>query len=213
MADQDWRLRVQLTGDDRARHLAEALHALELNRDAKGRLGGRIVGSRDGGEVFLYADTEEAGLEAERVVRAELEHEGWEAQISLDRWHPVEERWEDAAQPVPETDREREAEHAALMAQERRETEERGYGEFEVRVDLPSWRAATDLSKRLDEENLPHVRRWSYVLLGAVNEDAANELADRMRREAPSEAEITIEGTFVAAQAEQPLKAFAIFGL
>jgi hypothetical protein len=56
------------------------------------------------------------------------------------------------------------------------------------------------------------VRRWKYILLGAVNEDAANELAERMRREAPSEAEIRVEGTFVAAQAEAPYKQFAIFG-
>jgi hypothetical protein len=213
MADQDWRLRVRLAEDDRGLHLVEGLHGAELGRTAKERLGGRIAVSRDGPEVFLYANTEEAGREAERVVRAELEREGWDAQIALDRWHPVEERWEDAALPLPETDQERDAEHAELMAQEAREAEEGGYGEFEVRVDLPSWQAATDLSRRLDEEKLPHVRRWRYVLLGAVNEDVANELADRMRKEAPSEAEISVEGAFAAAQSEQPLKAFAVFGL
>jgi len=67
--------------------------------------------------VFLYANTEEAGREAERVVRAELEREGWDAQIALDRWHPVEERWEDAALPLPETDQERDAEHAAALGE------------------------------------------------------------------------------------------------
>lgn len=205
-------MRVSLANEDRGVHLVETLHALELDRDVEGQLGGRVAVSRDDAEVFLYADTAEAGRQAEQAVRKELESEGWDAEISLDRWHPVEERWEDASEPMPETDGERAAEHSELMAQERREAEERGYGEFEVRVSLPSWRAATDLSKRLDEENLPHVRRWKYILLGAVNEDAANELAERMRREAPSEAEIRVEGTFVAAQAEAPYKQFAIFG-
>jgi hypothetical protein len=171
------------------------------------------VVSRDGPEVFLYADTEAAGREAERVVLGEVEREGWDAQTSLDRWHPIEERWEDAAKPMPKTDQERDAEHASLMAREARETEDRGYGEFEVRVDFPSRHEAADLSKRLEEEGLPHVRRWKYVVLGAVNEDAANELAERMRREAPSDAEVTVEGTFVAAQAERPYKAFSIFGI
>jgi hypothetical protein len=213
MADQDWRLRVQLAEGDHGLHLAESLHGAELKREAKERLGGRIVVSRDGPEVFLYADTEEAGREGERVVRAELEREGWDAEISLDRWHPVEERWEDAAESMPATDQERDAEHTELMAQEDREAKEAGYGEFEVRVDLPSWHAATELSRRLDEEKLPHIRRWSYVLLGAVNEDVAKDLAERMRKEAPSEAEISVEGAFAAAQSEQPLKAFAVFGL
>jgi hypothetical protein len=212
MADQDWRVRVQLAEDDHGLHLVERLHALELGREVKERLGERIVVSRDGVEVFLYAETAEAGSEAERVVRAELESEGWDAETSLDRWHPVEERWEDAGEALPGTEGQRAAEHAASMAQEADEAEGRGYAEFEVRIALPSWRAATDLSKQLEDEGLPHVRRWRYLLLGAANEDAAKELADRMRQEVPSDAEIRVEGTFVAAQAEQPLKQFAIFG-
>jgi hypothetical protein len=212
MADQDWRLRVQLGEEIHGVHLVDRLRELELAHNARHQLGDRIVVSRDGPEVFLYADTEQAGREAERMVRGELEREGWDAAIVLDRWHPIEERWEDASQPLPENEREREAEHEALMAEEAREAEQRGYPEFEVRIDFPSWGEASELSKRLDEEGLPHVRRWKYVLLGAVNEDAANELAERMRQEAPSDAKVTVEGTFTAAQAEQPLKAFAIFG-
>ncbi len=212
MADQDWRVHVVLANEDRGVHLVETLHALELDRKVEQQLAGRVAVSRDGADVFLYADTAEAARQAEQAVRKELEREDWEAEIALDRWHPVEDQWEDAAQSMPETDDERAAEHAERMAQEAREAEERGYGEFEVRVSLPSWHAATELSKRLDEEGLPHVRRWKYILLGAVNEDAANELAERMRGEAPAEAEIRVEGTFVAAQAEAPYKQFAIFG-
>jgi len=213
MADQDWRLHVRLAHEDLGSELVERLHGLELGHDARRQLGERIVVSRDGPEVFLYADTESAGTEAERVVRAELEREGWDAELSLDRWHPLEERWEDASAPMPETDEQRDAEHRALMAEEAHETEERGYPEFEVRIDLPSRQEAADLSRRLDDEGLPHVRRWKYLVLGAVNGDAANELAERMRGEAPSDAEVTVEGTFMAAQAERPYKAFSIFGI
>ena len=213
MADQDWRLHLRLHHDGQASDLVYRLDELEFGHDARQQLGERIVVSKDGPEVFLYADTESAAMEAERVVRAELDREGWQAEVALHRWHPIEEEWKDAAAPMPETDEEREAERAELMAQEARETRERGYGEFEVRVDLPSWHAATELSKQLDDDGLPHVRRWKYVVLGAVNEDAANELAERMRREAPDDAEVTIEGTFIAAQDERPYKAFSFFGI
>jgi hypothetical protein len=213
MADQDWRLHVRLEHDGQASDLVDRLNELEFGHDARQQLGERIVVSKDGPEVFLYADTESAGREAERVVRGELERESWNAEIRLDRWHPIEEEWKDAAEPMPQSEEEREREHATLMAQEERETRERGYSEFEVRVDLPSWHAATELSKQLDDEGLPHVRRWKYLVLGAVNEDAANELAERMGREAPDGAEVTVEGTFIAAQDERPYKAFSFFGI
>jgi hypothetical protein len=213
MADQDWRLHLRLHHAGQANDLLDRLNQLELGHDARRQLGERIVVSKDGRDVFLYADTESAVTEAERVVGDELEREGWTAETRLDRWHPIEEEWRDAAEPMPDTDEAREREHAALMAEEERETRQRGYPEFEVRVDLPSWHAATELSKQLDDEGLPHVRRWKYLVLGAVNEDAANQLADRMRSEAPDGAEVTIEGTFIAAQDERPYKAFSFFGI
>ena len=213
MPDQDWRLRVRFADEAHGLHLSERLHAAELAHEARAKFGDRVVVSRDGPELFLYANSESAAREAEGVVRSELEHEGREAEIALDRWHPVEEEWLDAAQPLPDDSAERDAEHAALMAEEAEEARERGYAEFEVRIDLPSWGDATKLSKRLDEEGLPHVRRWRYIVLGAANEDAADELAERMRGELPPDADVSVEGSFVAAQAEQPYKPFAIFGI
>jgi hypothetical protein len=213
MPDQDWRLRVRFADEAHGLHLTERLHAAELAHEAHERFGQRVVVSRDGPEVFLYADSEGAAKEAESVVRAELESEGRDAEIELDRWHPAEEEWIDAAQPLPDDSAERDAEHAALMAEESEEARERGYAEFEVRIDLPSWGDATELSTRLDDDGLPHVRRWRYIVLGAVNEDAANELAERLRGELPSDAQVSVEGSFVAAQAERPYKPFAIFGI
>jgi hypothetical protein len=213
MPDQDWRLRVRFADEAHGLHLGERLHAAELEHETRAKFGDRVVVSRDGPELFLYANSEGAAREAEGVVRSELEQQGHEAEITLDRWHPVEEEWVDAAQPLPDDSAERDAEHAALMAEEAEEARERGYAEFEVRIDLPSWGDATELSKRLDEEGLPHVRRWRYIVLGAANEDAANDLAERMRGQLPPDAEVSVEGSFAAAQAEQPYKPFAIFGM
>jgi hypothetical protein len=210
MPDQDWRLRVRFADEAHGLHLSERLHAAELAHEARAKFGERVVVSRDGPELFLYANSEGAAKEAEGVVRSELEGEGRDADIALDRWHPVEEEWLDAAQPLPDDPA---AERAVLMAEESEEARERGYAEFEVRIDLPSWGEATELSKRLDEEGLAHVRRWRYIVLGAANEDAANELAERMRGQLAPDAQVSVEGSFAAAQAEQPYKPFAIFGM
>src|SRR4051794_40208321 len=111
MADQDWRLHVGLEHDGEASDLVDRLDAIEFGHDAKRQLGERVVVSRDGPEVFLYADTESAARETERVVRGELDRKGWKAELALDRWHPIEEEWKDATEPMPDTDEEREAEH------------------------------------------------------------------------------------------------------
>ena len=42
------------------------------------------------------------------------------ARFALDRWHPIEERWEDGSQPVPETASERATERQRLEADEMR---------------------------------------------------------------------------------------------
>ena len=209
---EDWRVRVDLDADDHGIGLVDGLRASKLEGHVQDQLGERVVVSRDGPTVFLYADTQRAAREAERVVRSTLGTEGEAARIAVDRWHPDEESWEDAADRLPETPAEHEAEHEELMDQETRETRERGYAEFEVRVDLPTFHAASELSERLDQEGLPHVRRWKYILLGAENEDVANELADRLRGEAPSDAEVSVEGTFAAAAESASGSPFAFLG-
>jgi hypothetical protein len=209
---EDWRLQVQLADPDHGVHLLERLRALKLKRDAVARLGDRLVVSQDGPELFLYADSQAAGREAERLVHSLLEEHRWEGDVGLYRWHPIEESWQEASRPLPRTDEERRGEHRALMEREEAETRQRGYPEWEVRIQLPSHRDAAELSARLDEEGLPHVRRWRYILIGANDEDEAQELAERMRREAPKGSEASVEGTFAIVEAEAPWNPFAIFG-
>ncbi len=55
----DWRLRVLLDQEGHARELAERLGAFDAQHDLKSSFSDRVIVSRDGREVFCYADTRE----------------------------------------------------------------------------------------------------------------------------------------------------------
>ena len=92
------------------RAFGERLHALDLDDAARKRLGGSVIVTRDGPHIFLYAWHEESAREAERVVRELMESDGLAGEVQLTRWHPAEEAWRPADEPLPETDAERQAE-------------------------------------------------------------------------------------------------------
>jgi hypothetical protein len=59
---------------------------------------------------------------------------------------------------------------------------------------------------------VPAVRRWKYLVVGAADEDAAQQFAARFREEAPVGSKISVEGSGEVAWAERPANPFAIFG-
>lgn len=132
--------------------------------------------------------------------------------LELERWHPAAEAWEDPDKPLPDGEEAENAEHEALIAAERKQTEERGYPEFEVRIDLPSHHGAVHLVEQLRSEGLLPVHRWKYVLIGATDEDNAKELAERIKSEAPAGSEVKVEGTWKAIYNERPPNPFAFMG-
>jgi hypothetical protein len=200
----DWRLCITLAGSEHAQALTGRLEAEELTDEVARTLGDAIVVSRDEAEVFLYADTHDALRSAEEIVRADLARHGWTAEIVASRWHPDAEDWESADAPQAATAAQREAEHARLMQREDAEAAANGYADFEARAVLPSHRAAHELSERLTREGVPHVRRWRYVLVGAADEDAARDWAERLRNESPPGTEVSTEGTFAYVERTDP---------
>lgn len=212
-ARDDWRLTIELAGEGDAPDVVESMREVAVEEDARRRLGDRVAVSADGPRLFLYADSEASAREAEHVVHGLLDERGLETRgIALDRWHPIEEEWEDSAVPLPSTPEDQAAEHARLEAAEAAESRERGHADWEVRATLPSHGATSELADRLEEEGLPVVRRWRHVLIGAETEDAARALADRVRAEAPAETEIEVELTGEAIWRVQPANPFAFFG-
>ena len=196
MAD-DYRLQIIFEDEGSILHFGRNLHEREFEQELREQLAEGVVVTHDGNEVFLYASTPEQAQAAERAVREVLEHQGVTAEVSpVMRWHPVEERWEDATKPLPSTAAEVEAEHERQEQQEAEETSELGYAEWEVRIDLPSHRAAVELAERLDAEGItPIVRRWKYILIGTATDEDAKELARRLEAVVPEGATVKAEAS------------------
>jgi hypothetical protein len=189
----EFRVEVDLDDDAHGYSLGERLRALDLDDEARERLGTRILVSRDGSRLFLYAADEEPAREAAEVVRQLAAEDELTADILVTRWHPIEEAWKDASIPLPDTPQAEAAEHAAREAAEEREAQREGAYDWQVVVHVAGRDDAADLARRLEAEGLPVARRWRYVVVGAVTEERAEELARRLRAELADDAEVTVE--------------------
>jgi hypothetical protein len=116
---------------------------------------GRFSVSRDGDDVFVYANTYADAQRASDIVGGTNRIEHW-----LER----EERWDD--EPPGETWEEEELEH--------------GYAPWEVRVDCGSRHAAGTLAEQLESEGYNPIRHWSYLIVGTASREDADTLAARL---------------------------------
>ncbi len=123
-SEDEFRVEVELDDDDHHLTISERLRAVNLDDEARKRLGSRVIVTRDGSHLFLYANTQASCEEAERVVRELLAEDELTAAVRSTRWHPAEETWKDISEPLPETaDAVQAEEHAR---DERREGEDDG---------------------------------------------------------------------------------------
>ncbi|MGH3009415.1 MAG: hypothetical protein ACRDLM_08440 [Gaiellaceae bacterium] len=194
MANDDWRITIEVE-EDQAQGLLERLggeldlEARELAAELKER---RLMVSRDGETVFVYAGTRAEVERAHAVVEAELRQHGVEAKTSkVEHWLDAEERWDD--EPPHETWEEEEL--------------ERGYAPWEVRVECGSRKKAHELTERLEAEGYKPERRFQYLVIGTASKEDADALAKRLHGEVEAGGEVVLE----AMQAE-PSNPFAVFG-
>jgi hypothetical protein len=192
MSDE-WRVEVHLEDEGHGLTLGDRLRSLDLDDEARKRLGDRVVVTRDGERMFLYAGSKDAAGEAERVAGELAASEGLEAKTRITRWHPDEEDWMDPSAPMPQSEAQRAAEHREHEAHEEREAAVTGQNEWELRVDLGSLHDTRELSNRLSEDGIKHHRRWKHLLVPAPTEEAAAELEERIRMEASEGAEFHLE--------------------
>jgi hypothetical protein len=185
----EWRVEIDLDDEAHGFGLGERLRAHDLDDEARKRLGQRIVVTRDGPHVFLYAGDEAGAHQAELVARELVATDDLSADITVTRWHPLEEEWLDASIPLPRTQEEQEEEL------ERREETERQEGTYDwlVKIDMPSRSEAEKLEELLQGEGLSVHRRWRYLTVDIATEEHANELASRLRDLAPADAEVSVE--------------------
>jgi hypothetical protein len=210
--NDDWRLQIIMREDGLARQLSELLTSEELEHDLESSFHDRIVVSIDGPEVFCYAGSREQADGVARLIRQLGEQHGWQLEVALAHWHPTAEEWEDPDAPLPTDAAGAAAERDDRVAQERVESADQGYPEFEVRVQCHSRHEAGTLSDRLEQEGLPNLHRWSYVLIGVTDEDNATALAERLRGEVPAGSTVSVELNERAVYDGRPWSPFALLG-
>jgi hypothetical protein len=192
MANDDWRIRIEVEEEEHATGLLERLagelgsEARELAEELKER---RLVASRDGDTVFVYAATRGEAEQARAIVEAELGENGIEARTSqVEHWLDEEDRWDD--EPPGETWEEEEL--------------DRGFAPWEVRVECPSRQEAQKLGERLEAEGYRPERRFHYLIVGTASREDADALAARIHGEVEAGGQVVREA--------EPANPFSIFG-
>jgi hypothetical protein len=191
MAQNDWRIRIELPDEPGAQGL---LDRLGLRRDDADELADelrahRLAVSHDGNTVFVYAATGMQAEQASRIVDLELQEAALTpSRFLTERWLNEEERWDDEPDgPDIEED---------LI--------ERGYAPWEVRVEARSRGEAHDLAQQLRAEGFDVSRTFRYVIAGAASREQAVELAHRIHGKVEPGGELVYE--------VEPLNPFAVFG-
>lgn len=190
---EDWRVTISLVGQAQVEQAQRVLSEHEVEEDIRRQLDRTIAVGAGDSQIFLYAGTEIAATEAERVARDMLAQHGIQAEFALHRWHPIEEQWESPDVAMPQTEAERQAEHQRLVDSETADSVAAGIGRWQARVEFPSHREAVALARKLEGEGRAVVRRWKFVIVAADNEDDIRNLAGQIGREAPRDAVIRIE--------------------
>jgi hypothetical protein len=191
MAKDDFRIKIEID-DEQAGGLLDRLglalgeEGSDLAQELEQR---RLVVSRDGGELFVYAASPAEAESARSIIQAVLGDLDIAAVTGpVEHWLEDEERWND--EPPSETWEEEEL--------------ERGHAPWEVRVELPSHAQARDLGDRLEQEGYSVERRWRYLIVGASSKEDAEALAKRVNGEVEPGGGLVWETV--------PSNPFAIFG-
>lgn len=194
---EEWRVEVELDDERHGFSLGERLRSHSIDDEARERLGGRAIVTRDGSRLFVYTGNEEAAREAERVLRELLAADELSADVWVSRWHPDAETWKDASEPMPDSEADRIAEYRGREAAALEKAERTGEMPFEVRLDLPKLSDALTLVDELREQGHSVERRWRHVMVGAPTEERAGEIAEELRSRVPAGVEIEIEASGV----------------
>jgi hypothetical protein len=191
MAQDDWRVRIELPDEEGAHGLLERLRLAQSDAEelADELRRHRLAVSRDGDTIFVYASTGMQAEQAARIIEEELNDEGLTpARFVTERWLGDEERWDDEP-AVPDVEEE-------LL--------ERGYAPWEVRVETETLEEANDLTDQLRREGFDVSRTFRYVIVGTEDRQQAVELAQRVHGEVEPGGELVYE--------VQPANPFAVFG-
>lgn len=204
----EWRVQITVPRDSARDVLRSIEQAAPV--DFGGGVRARFPVTRADEHIFVYADSEADVRRALDELGGVLAEHGLADAATLSRWHPIEERWEDASVPLPDSPIDEEREHARREALEAQRSRESGIAEWEVRITLPTRDDARTFAERLRSEGVPTTRGWRHVLAGATNEDEAHALAQHLRAEAPEGSLLHVEPS--GAEAWKITHQFAVLG-
>jgi hypothetical protein len=191
MAQDDWRIRIELPDEEGARGLLDRLGLTKGDAEelADGLREHRLAVSRDGDTIFVYASTGMQAEQASRIVERELRDDDLTpTRFVTERWLRDEERWDDDAD----------------IGDVEEDMLRRGYAPWEVRVECESLGEADRLAEQLRSEGFDVSRTFTYVIAGATDRGQAVELARRVHGHVEPGGELVYE--------VQPANPFAIFG-
>ncbi|GAA0624538.1 hypothetical protein HPO96_34185 [Kribbella sandramycini] len=100
MADEEFRVEVVLGTEEHGLTFWDRLRALDLDDDARKRLGSQVTVTRDGNRMLLYTQSLEDAQEAERTVKELVADDNLTAEYTVTRWNPAEQEWTDPSVPV-----------------------------------------------------------------------------------------------------------------
>ena len=97
MSDEEFKVEVEL--GDEAHHLSfwGRLRSLDVDDEARQRLGGRVTVTRDGNWIQLYTRTLQDAREAEHTVRELVQADDITAEYTISRWDASAQAWVDPA--------------------------------------------------------------------------------------------------------------------
>lgn len=97
MADDEFKVEVELGSAEHGLSFFDKLRTLDVDDDARERLGSRVTVTRDGDRIQLYTATLADAQEAERAVRSAVVEDDVDAQYTVSRWDPASQEWVDPA--------------------------------------------------------------------------------------------------------------------
>jgi hypothetical protein len=95
VADEEFKVEVELGSDEHGFSFWERLRTLDLDDEARERLGSRVTLTRDGNWIQLYTHTLADAQEAERTVRQLVADDHLEATYTISRWDGGKQEWVD----------------------------------------------------------------------------------------------------------------------
>ena len=94
-AQEEFKVEVELGSDEHRLSFWGRLRTLDLDGDARDRLGSRVTVTRDGNRIQLYTHTLADAQEAERTIRQLVSDDHVDAEYTVSRWDADKQEWVD----------------------------------------------------------------------------------------------------------------------